>query len=91
MACATGVCATRLGIMKLGRPLGLPNADSTSAGAVSTMLNVLSSMTFIDDTSGISWRPVLSDCAQRWIEATQSSAFTGVPSCHFRPSRRVKV
>ena len=28
---------------------------------------------------------------QRLIEAMQSSEVTGVPSCHSRPSRRVKV
>ncbi len=28
---------------------------------------------------------------QRWMEAMQSSEVTGLPSCHSRPSRRVKV
>ena len=33
--------------------------------------------------------PTASLAAQRLSEATQSSAVTGAPSCHFRPSRRV--
>src|SRR5690606_39974810 len=55
-------------------------AASTSAGCVSTMLNVRSSITFIDSTSGINWRPILSCWAQRLMDATQSSALTGAPS-----------
>ena len=34
---------------------------------------------------------LLSTLPQRFSEATQSSAVTGVPSCHFNPSRSVKV
>jgi hypothetical protein len=39
----------------------------------------------------MSFWPTASREAQRWIEATQSSAVAGWPSCHFNPSRRVKV
>ena len=34
---------------------------------------------------------MLSRVAQRWIEATQSAAVTGWPSCHLRPGRSTKV
>ena len=42
-------------------------------------------------TTPISFWPIESLAPQRLIEATQSSAVTGLPSCHSRPSRRVKV
>ena len=41
--------------------------------------------------SDISFWPIESLAPQRLIEATQSSAVTGLPSCHSRPSRSVKV
>ena len=42
-------------------------------------------------TTLISFWPMESRAAQRLIEATQSSPVTGLPLCHSRPSRRVKV
>ncbi len=42
-------------------------------------------------TTPISFWPIESLAPQRLIEAMQSSAVTGLPSCHSRPSRRVKV
>ena len=39
----------------------------------------------------ISFWPMPSALPQRFSDATQSSAVTGAPSCHFNPSRRVKV
>ena len=41
-------------------------------------------------TSIRAW-PMPSRAPQRFREATQSSAVTAVPSCHFRPSRSTKV
>ena len=42
-------------------------------------------------TTPISFWPIESLAPQRLIEATQSSAVTGLPSCHSSPSRKVKV
>ena len=39
----------------------------------------------------MSFWPIASRAPQRLIEAMQSSEVTGLPSCHSRPSRRVKV
>ena len=39
----------------------------------------------------MSFWPIASRVPQRLIEAMQSSEVTGLPSCHSRPSRRVKV
>ena len=46
---------------------------------------------FISPTDAMSCWPSASRTPQRLSEATQSSAVTGWPSCHSRPSRRVKV
>jgi hypothetical protein len=42
-------------------------------------------------TNVISFWPIASFAPQRLIEATQSSAVTGAPSCHSSPSRSVIV
>ena len=55
------------------------------------MAKVLASTTSMLATKDISFWPVASFAAQRLIEATQSSAVTGWPSCQARPSRSVKV
>ncbi len=39
----------------------------------------------------MSFWPIVSRAPQRLIDCMQSSEVTGVPSCHSRPSRRVKV
>ena len=39
----------------------------------------------------MSFWPIESRAPQRLIDAMQSSAVTGAPSCHSRPSRSVKV
>ena len=39
----------------------------------------------------MSFWAIVSRLPQRLSEATQSSAVTGLPSCHSSPSRRVKV
>ena len=55
------------------------------------MLMVLASGAASSVTKPISFWPIVSRAPQRLSEATQSSAVTGLPSCHSRPSRRVKV
>src|SRR5262245_55194642 len=91
--CVLGsVSATRLGIMNGTFEEGLPRPSSTKpVGDLSCMTKVLSFLTVRLSTKVISFWPVESLTAQRLIEATQSSAVTGAPSCHKRPSRRVKV
>ncbi len=86
------VSATRLGIMKGTLEDGLPSPSSTRpVGDLSFMTNVLGSLTSMPSTKVISFWPVESLAAQRLMEATQSSAVTGWPSCHSSPSRSVKV
>ena len=86
MACS----AMRLGIMKGAVPVGLDSARR-SVGSFMTTRKVLSSTISILSVNFSSVRPMMSPLAQRLIEATQSSAVTGLPSCHFWPSRRVMV
>ena len=86
------VSATRLGIMNGTLELGLPSAGSRSpVGSLSLISIVLASVAATAATKVMSFWPTTSRAAQRLIEATQSSAVTGWPSCHLRPSRRVKV
>ena len=86
------VSATRLGIMNGTFELGLPSADSTRpVGSLRTMRNVFGLTTTRSPTKVMSFCPIESFAAQRLIEATQSSAVTGAPSCQRRPSRRVSV
>ena len=85
------VSATRLGIMNGTLESGLPSAGSTSpVGSLSLSSNVVASSAVRPSTKVISFWPMASRAAQRLIEATQSSAVTGWPSCQRRPSRKVK-
>ena len=54
-------------------------------------LNVLLSTISSFCAAAISCFPKPSLAPHRFIEATQSLEVTAVPSCHFNPSRRVKV
>ena len=87
-----GAWAMRLGIMKGTLTSGLPRAGNTSPlGSLSCSSKVFGSRAVMEATIAISFWPTASREAQRWIEAMQSSAVTGRPSCHVNPSRRVKV
>ena len=55
------------------------------------MTKVLASLTSRLSTKVINFWPVESLAAHRLIEATQSSAVTGGPSCQKSPSRSVNV
>ena len=71
---------------------GLPSAVSTSpVGALKTISKVLGSTTGMSFTNDIIFWPIASLAPQRLIDATQSSAVTGLPSCHSKPLRKVKV
>ncbi len=88
----TGVSAKRFGIMKAAKPLGLESAVSAiSVGSLKVIVKVLASTTVMVSRSEFMVCPIVSIFDQRRIEATQSSAFTSVPSCHLSPSRRRKV
>ena len=91
--CLNGsVSAIRLGIMNGTFDDGLPSVSSTRPyGSLSVRVNVLSSVALSSATKSISFWPIGSRAPQRLSEATQSSAVTGLPSCHSRPSRKVKV
>ncbi len=91
--CLTGsVSAMRLGIMKGTATDGLPSACSIGPNfSLSTIWKVLASTTLYSDRNDASFTPIESLPLQRLSEATQSSAVTGLPSCHSSPSRRVKV
>ena len=54
-------------------------------------MNVLASTGSSETVSASNILPSASRAPQRLSEATQSSAVTGVPSCHLRPSRRTNV
>ena len=54
-------------------------------------MKVRSLTTSSDSSSRISSVPDTSFAPQRLIDATQSAAVTGAPSCHFSPSRSVNV
>src|SRR5262249_1368992 len=86
------VSATRFGIMNGTFELGLPGAGSTSpVGSLRTILNVLGLTTGMSFTNEYIFWPSESFAAHRLIDATQSSAVTGFPSCQRRPSRSVIV
>ena len=91
--CLNGsVSAIRFGIMNGTFDDGLPSVSSTRPyGSFSFSVKVLSLTGFSSTTKSISFWPIGSRAPQRLSEATQSSAVTGLPSCHSRPSRRVKV
>ncbi|MCY1514705.1 hypothetical protein D9M68_492540 [compost metagenome] len=79
-------------MMKGGMPEGLDRASSTRPkGSFSVSVKVLSPVAASSAPAAIMAWPSVSFFAQRWIEATQSSAFTGVPSLNFRPGRKVKL
>ena len=72
--------------------LGLPSVSSTRPyGSLSFMVKVLASTALNSLTKSMSFWAIVSRLPQRLSEATQSSAVTGLPSCHSSPSRRVKV
>ena len=72
--------------------LGLPSAGSTSpVGSLRTIRNVRVLTTTRSFMNVMSFWPKLSRAPHRLMEATQSSAVTGLPSCHVRPSRSVIV
>src|SRR4029077_3935577 len=86
------VSATRFGIMKGTFDEGLPSANTRRpVCSLSLTVKVLASPTVIVSTKPITFWPSESFAAQRLIEATQSSAVTGLPSCHSNPSRSVNV
>src|SRR6202011_1966268 len=86
------VSATRLGITNGTFEDGLPSAKMRSpVGALSLMVKVFGPWAAIESTKDMTFWPSVSRTAQRLIEAMQSSAVTGLPSCHNSPSRRVKV
>ena len=92
ICCIGSVSAAFLGIMKGTFDDGLPSDCSTRPyGSFIFILKVLASTTSRPTTEPIIFWPIESRAAQRLIEATQSSAVTGLPSCHSRPSRSVKV
>ena len=86
------VSATRLGIMKGTVVEGLPIASNRGPNfSLSTISKVFGSTALYSATRAASFCPMASRADQRLSEAMQSSAVTGVPSCHCRPSRSVKV
>ena len=71
---------------------GLPIASRSGPNfSLSTIWKVLGSTTLYSWTDSASFWPIESRADQRLSEATQSSDVTGVPSCHSRPSRSLKV
>src|SRR5262249_32252939 len=71
---------------------GLPErAQHQAGGLLSTILNVFGLTIWKSFTKDMSFWPIESLAPQRLMEATQSSAVTGLPSCHASPSRRVSV
>ena len=86
------VSATRFGIMNGTFELGFPRAEMTSpVGSLSTMRKVFGLTTWSSFTKDIIFWPIESFAAQRLMDATQSSAVTGLPSCQRSPSRSVSV
>ena len=86
------VSATRFGIMKGTFEDGLPRPKVNSpVGSFSLTTKVFASCADIVSMKVISFCPSASRAPQRLIEAMQSSAVTGWPSCQTRPSRSVKV
>ena len=91
-ALAMPCAASRAGIITGMVWPDLPSASMTKAkGRFSTSSKRFGSSTCNSWVAAINWAPSASFCAQRRIEATQSSAVTAVPSLHSSPSRRVKL
>ena len=77
-------------MMNNGLAEGLPSASSTRPKGVSrSIVNVFLSTGTILFSDAVISRPTWSRPPQRLIDATQSSAVTGVPSWNFSPSRSV--
>ena len=92
MRWSPGVAARRSGSMTGSGAFGLPSTSSKSGnGSLRTSLKVLASTASSEAMSASSILPSESRPAHRFSEDTQSAAVTGVPSCHLRPSRKVKV
>ncbi len=92
ICCATGVSATRLGMMNSGTDADLARAFSIMAkGSLSTMRNVRSSTAVISLVDLPNRPPSASLSVKRLIEGSTSAVVTGWPSCHLRPSRSLKV
>ena len=71
---------------------GLASDSSTRAkGSFSFSVMVRSSVASRLKVKSMSVWPMFSILLQRLSEATQSSAVTGLPSCHLNPSRSVNV
>ena len=74
---------------------GVPELASTSVTGPNFSLNricqVSASSAFISATRLIMVEPTDMRAAQRLIDGTTSLAVTGVPSCHLRPGRSLKV
>jgi hypothetical protein len=88
ICCIGSVRATRSGMMKQTCAWPLPSTSSSGGnGRVSLIWMVLSSAAVMPSTERIMICAAESRAAQRWIEATQSCARTGVPSWNLRPSR----
>ena len=82
----------RSGIMNGTLDDGLPSASITRPnGCFSVSVKVRSLTTSSEASSRITSVPDTSFAPQRLIDATQSAAVTGAPSCHFRPWRSVNV
>ncbi len=80
----------RAGIMKGVLLEGLPSASSTGPKrSDSSSVNVFLSAAASFAVCAARSRPNRSFLPQRLSDSTQSSATTGWPSCHLRPSRRV--
>jgi hypothetical protein len=71
---------------------GLPSESSTRPyGSFNTIWKVLASTALYSLMKSMNLMPIVSRLPQRWMEEMQSSEVTGLPSCHSRPSRNVKV
>jgi len=82
----------RAGIITGRGALGLPSTSSISGnGSLRASLKILASTASSEIVSAISILPSGSRTDQRLSEATQSAAVTAAPSCHFRPSRNLKL
>lgn len=88
--CLNGsVSATRFGMMKGATPLCLESVSGSEPYfSLKTIWNVRSSTALYSETNSAYFWPTPSRAAHRFSEAMQSSAVTGLPSCHSNPSRR---
>src|SRR5215510_1081319 len=86
------VSATRFGIMNGTFDDGFPSANTRRpVGSLRLIVKAFEPRASIVSTNDMTFWPSESLAAQRLIEAIQSSAVTGAPSCHRRPSRSVNV